>query len=229
LIAILKQPSKVEKICHWTTKVSAGNAYLADYAKQFNASTYILPTIVDTEGHHNRLQNQNTEAICIGWTGTNTTLKYLDAIVPVLKKLEDKYAFTFYVIADKNPELPLKSFQFIRWRKETETEDLLKFHIGLMPLNKDEWEEGKCGFKAIQYMALGIPAIATAIGVNKDIIEHGKNGYLVTKNEDWENYITELICSKDLRIKMGDLARKKIEAHYSKKSSYQDFRNLFAE
>jgi glycosyltransferase involved in cell wall biosynthesis len=229
LIAILKQPSKVEKICRWSSKVSAGNAYLAEYAKQYNDDSFIIPTIVDTDKQHNRLQNQNIDQVCIGWTGTNTTLKYLDAIVPVLKKLEEEYAFSFFVIADKNPDLPLKSFQFIPWKKETEIEDLLKFHIGLMPLNNEEWEKGKCGFKAIQYMALGIPAIATSIGVNMDIIEHGKNGYLVTSHEDWEKYITALITSEELRKSMGELARKKIENHYSKKSGYSDFRNLFIE
>jgi glycosyltransferase involved in cell wall biosynthesis len=229
LIAALKQPNKVDKICKWAYKISAGNAYLANYSSQFNTASYIIPTIVDTDGYHNKIQNQVTEKVCIGWTGTNTTLKYLDVIVPILQKLEKKYDFIFYVIADKNPDLPLKSFQFIPWQKATETADLLKFHIGLMPLNNDEWEKGKCGFKAIQYMALGIPAIATSIGVNKDIIDHEINGYLVLEESDWEKFITALIESTDLRISMGRLARNKIENYYSKKSAYSDFRNLFIE
>jgi glycosyltransferase involved in cell wall biosynthesis len=89
--------------------------------------------------------------------------------------------------------------------------------------------KGKCGFKAIQYMALGIPAIATSIGVNEDIIDHEKNGYLVVEESDWEKFITALIESTDLRISMGRLARNKIENYYSKKSAYSDFRNLFIE
>lgn len=226
LTSILKQPSKVAKICKWSYKVSVGNAFLADFAKQYNDNTFIVPTIVDTEKYHNQVQNQDTDKVCIGWTGSNTTIKYLDILVPILKKLEGIYDFSFYVIADKNPELDLKSFQFIPWNKTTEIEDLLKFHIGLMPLNFDEWEKGKCGFKAIQYMSLGIPAIIAAVGVNNDIIEHGKNGFLIQNDDEWEKYIVQLLESKLLRIELGIAARKTIEEGYSKKSSFHLFLNL---
>jgi glycosyltransferase involved in cell wall biosynthesis len=228
IASILKQPSKIAKICKWSYKVSAGNDYLADYARQYNSNTFVIPTIVDTEGYHNRIQNQETENVNIGWTGSNTTIKYLDVIVPPLKSLEEKYDFTFYVIADKDPHLDLKSYQFIPWKKETEIDDLLKFHIGLMPLHFDEWEKGKCGFKAIQYMALGIPAIIAEIGVNKKIINHEKNGFLISNDEEWESYIKTLLCEVKARKEMGLSARKTIEDNYSKRANFKNFINLFS-
>lgn len=227
IASFLKQPSKIAKICKWSYKVSAGNDYLAEYARQYNSNTFVVPTIVDTEGYHNRIQNQDAEKVNIGWTGSNTTIKYLDVIVPAIKRLEEKYDFTFYVIADKDPHLDLKSFQFIPWNKATEIEDLIRFHIGLMPLNNDEWEKGKCGFKAIQYMSLGVPAIATSIGVNQNIIEDGVSGFLILDNADWEEKISLLIENKNLRQSMSEKAREKIVIYYSKKGTSHLFLSLF--
>lgn len=227
LASILKQPSKIAKICKWSYKVSAGNGYLADYARKYNPNTFVVATMVDTDGYHNRIQNQAVERPCIGWTGSNTTIKYLEIIVPAIKQLEKKYDFDFYVIADKNPKLPLKSFKFIPWNKKTEIEDLLRFHIGLMPLEFDEWEKGKCGFKAIQYMSLGIPAIVANIGVNSKIIDHGKSGFLIQNNQQWDQYMEQLLSSESTRVEMGKEARIKIVDYYSKKATFNDFKNLF--
>ncbi len=223
----IKWPGKVKKICSWSYKISAGNEYLAEYARRYNPQVTVIPTVVDTEKVHNRVQDQATGSPVIGWTGTFTTLKYLEMVMPVMQKLQEKIDFPFLVIANKDPKLLLKKYQFLQWKKETEAGDLLKMHIGLMPLTDDEITRGKCGFKAIQYMSLGIPPVVSAVGVNSEIVEDGVNGFICYSEEDWEKKTTLLLQDPDRRMSFGKAAREKIERSYSVKSSWPAFRALF--
>ncbi len=227
LATILKRPQKVERICKWAYKVSAGNTYLASYAKQFSKNVFIIPTVVDTENRHNRIQKQDSLVVNIGWTGTHTTLKYLYPIVSVIESLQNKYDFIFYVIANKKPEWNLKSLEFIKWDKETEIEDLMRFHIGLMPLIDDEWANGKCGFKAIQYMSLGIVPIVSPVGVNREIVSDGIQGLYANSMEDWRDSIEKLLIRQDSRIVMGEESRNSVKQGYSVLSLKDDFMKLF--
>ncbi|HUR65426.1 MAG TPA: glycosyltransferase [Chitinophagaceae bacterium] len=226
-ISNLKNFSKVARICEWSYKVSVGNEFLARYARGFNQNTFIIPTVVNTDSVHNQLQQQETSAPAIGWTGTFSTLKYLEIVLPVLQKLQEKADFTFIVIADKDPKLPLKRYEFIKWTKDKEMADLLHFHIGLMPLYDDEISKGKCGFKAIQYMSLGIPAVVSPVGVNTEIVENAVNGFVCTESAEWSQKLEQLLNDSSLRKKLGIAARKKIETTYSVKATTQDFLKLF--
>ncbi|MBL7739726.1 MAG: glycosyltransferase family 4 protein [Chitinophagaceae bacterium] len=221
--------SKVRQVCKWSYKVAAGNSFLATFASRYNSrGTEILPTVVDTESAHNRLQNHVTDNPAIGWTGSFSTLKFLDIILPVLQRLQGKYDFTFIVIADKDPELPLKNYRFIKWKKETEIADLLNIHIGLMPLYDDDLAKGKCGFKAIQYMSLGIPAVVSPVGVNTEIVNNGINGYICQTEQEWEDALTLLLNHPELRQKMGAAARDKIVKFYSVLATRDQFKSLFS-
>ena len=175
--------SKVASICRMSYKVSVGNTFLGEYAGKYCKNIIVVPTVVDTIKSHAQLQDQDTDTPAVGWTGTFSTLKYLDIILPAIKRLQEKYDFTFIVIANKDPQLPLKNYRFIYWSKETEIADLLQLHIGLMPLNNTELEKGKCGFKAIQYMSLGIPAVVSPVGVNLLIITDGENGFVAADEQ----------------------------------------------
>ena len=106
---------KIAKICKWAHIVTVGNHYLYDYASKYNKQVLIIPTVVNTEAVHSRLQNQDTGKPAVGWTGSFSTLKYLDIIVPVIQRLQEKIDFTFFVIADKDPKLLLKNYQFIQF------------------------------------------------------------------------------------------------------------------
>ncbi len=222
-----KWPSKVATICKLSYKVSVGNSFLADFAKKYCKDVQIVPTVVDTEVVHNKMQNQDIENPIVGWTGTITTLQYLQLAVPALLKLQQKIDFSVVVIANFDPQLPLKKYRFIKWKKETEVTDLLSMHIGLMPLADTDIEKGKCGFKAIQYLSLGIPAVVSPVGANVEVVDDGKNGFVADTEDEWMSAIEKLIKDSELRKKMGAAGRKKIVEKYSVQSSYKQFLSLF--
>ncbi|GAA4847731.1 glycosyltransferase family 4 protein [Algivirga pacifica] len=224
----LKWYHKVPFIIKWSHKVSAGNEYLAAYAKSFNSNVIINPTTIDTEGYHNPIlypQKKNTKPI-IGWTGTLTTSIYLKLLEPILQDLEERYDFEFRVISNEAPDLKLKSMVFQPWKKETEIQDLMQFDMGIMPLTEDKWAKGKCGFKALQYMALGIPALVSPVGVNKEIVDHQENGFICCSPKDWEHRLVYLLENPEVLHQMGEKARKKIEEHYSVQSNKDNFLEL---
>lgn len=220
---------KVKTIIRWAHKVSVGNQYLYDYAVQHNPNVVLNPTCVDTDKKHNIIKNQHTDRIVIGWTGSFSTLHYLDEIVPVIKELEKKYQFDFLVIADQNPHLPLISFRFIEWNGKTEIEDLLTCNIGIMPLENDEYSNGKCGFKIIQFLSLGIPVAASPVGVNRKIVVEDQNGYLCETKQSWVNALEKLLIDANKREKMGANGRNRIIQEYSMKANKQSFLSLFAD
>ncbi|PZF72030.1 glycosyltransferase family 4 protein [Taibaiella soli] len=219
---------KIRYISKWSYKISAGNEYLANWASQYNRNVTITPTCVDIVGRYNEIKDQNSKPITIGWTGSHSTLKYLDLVADILKELEEKYPIVFTVICDKPASLPLQSMHFIKWQEESEIDDLLTFNIGIMPLQNDEWSEGKCGFKLIQYLSLGIPAAASPVGINKQIIDNGKNGYLCSSKDEWKAALQKLIEDEMLRTSMGKEGRQKIEDNYSVQSNSKNFLSLFS-
>lgn len=214
----IKAYYKVKKICSWSQNVITGNQYLCNYAKQFSKSVYIIPTVVDTERFIPSVNNTKNP-LSIGWTGSHTTLPYLESLEPVLLRLQKKYNISIVVIANKPPSFKALNFQFVPWSEENEVNDLRKIDIGIMPLPLDEWTKGKCGFKAIQYMALEKPAVASAVGVNNEIIDHGQNGFLCSNNEDWEKNLSYLIENYEKISEFGTQARNKVVKNFSLKKA----------
>ena len=250
IAAALKCHSKVKRICEWSFKVSCGNEYLANYARQFNHDVVVVPTTIDT-GYHRRtskIEGRMTDGLeikdartknqdaslsllttpIIGWTGTHSTEKYLNQLLPILQELEKEHQFIFRVISNHNPQLPLRSFEFKTWNIDTEIEDLLQFDIGVMPLEDNEWAQGKCGFKGLQYMALGIPTIMSPVGVNKDIIIHRVNGLLAKTEEEWRQILIQLLKQCDLRNQLGIEAERTILQKYSVRANEPVYLSLFS-
>lgn len=228
---LLKWRGKVSTICHISHCVSCGNAYLAAYAQQFNARVVINPTTIDTEFVHNPFlwpsRITQTNVITIGWTGSRTTLKYLQPFLPVFYQLQQRFQnIRFLIIADQNPGFENPAIEFKEWGLETEIRDLAQIDIGIMPLPDDEWSKGKCGFKLLQYMALGIPCVASAVGENR-VIVNGKNGRLATDENSWIAQLSELISDPGLRKEMGVIGRSFVIDHYSVKSNSENFLSLF--
>jgi glycosyltransferase involved in cell wall biosynthesis len=229
LAANFKWHHKVASICQWAYKNSCGNKYLAAYAQEFNLSTIVNPTTIDTEHLHNRVRDQAAPGkLVIGWTGTHSTLKYLDQLVPVLVQLEaEGLDFEFRVISNQPPELPLRSLVFVPWRKDTEIADLLAFHVGLMPLEDDLWAKGKCAFKALQYMALGIPPLVSPVGMNTEVVQNDYNGYVCATAADWEARLRQLLANPGLRQHLGLAARATVVERYSVQANTANFLQLF--
>ena len=230
IAAGVKWHHKVADICRWAYKNSCGNNYLADYARQFNSNAIVNPTTIDTVHLHNQVRDQTAPGrFVIGWTGTHSTLKYLDQVVPVLAKLEaEGMDFEFRVISNQPPMLPLRSLVFLPWRKDTEIADLLGFHVGLMPLENDLWAKGKCAFKALQYMALGIPALVSPVGMNTEVVQHGLNGFVCATPVEWEASLRQLLADASLRQHLGQAARATIEQRYSVRANTPNFLQLFS-
>ena len=228
LVAKIKFHQKTALICKWAYKVSVGNEYLGDYARQFNDKVVYNPTTIDTTNLHNQTKAQTNDKLVIGWTGSHSTLPYLDFLEPILQELEQTYSFEFQVIANQAPQLNLQSLVFKPWKKSTEIQDLLDFNIGVMPLSDDQWAKGKCGFKALQYMALGIPPLVSPVGVNTRIVQNGENGFVCNTPEEWHQALLSLMQSADLREKLGKKARKTVEDHYSVKSNQNNFVEFFS-
>ena len=225
--AAIKCTWKVENICKWSYIVSAGNKFLAEYANQFCADVRIIPTVVNTNTKHNLIKKQHTSPLTIGWTGTFTNFVQLDIIVSVIKRLQHNYDFTFLIIADKDPLYKEIKYVYKPWDVNTEIEDLLKIHIGVMPLGNTVLELGKCAFKAIQYMSLGIPAVVSNIGANKDVVTDGVNGYWASNEQEWYNKLSYLLEHSEKRVELGKNARAGIISNYSVESTKNDFFGLF--
>ncbi len=191
---------------------------LTEFVNQFNTRTTDISSTVDTNSRYNPQNNyENDHKIIIGWSGSHSTSKYLYLLEKVLKRLAKNFEFTLMVMGDENFRINGVEVIAIQWLEAIEMETLKKFDIGLYPLPDEEWVYGKSGLKAIQYMALGIPTIATAIGANYRIIEDEKNGFLIPVGNDnlWYDRLSELIVNAKLRKSVGEAGRKTIEKLYS--------------
>ncbi len=224
----LKMYGKVRWSMRWAYKIAAGNDYLAQFASQYNKNVCILPTTIDTENHHCLIKGHHSETPIVGWTGTLTTMRYLDGLIPTLQRLGQDFDFKILIISNQSPKFELKGLIFQPWRKEQEIEDLLKMDVGLMPLEDDIWAKGKCGFKALQYMALGIPPIVSPVGVNTQIVRHGYNGFVCSNEQQWYQALQQLLTEPKLRSQMGENARQTVIDNYSVLSQKEKFLSLFA-
>ncbi len=228
VVAAIKYHGKVRKICSWSWKVSCGNGFLADFAQQYCDNVIINPTTIDTDYHIPFIKNPDQKPLVIGWTGTHSTTRYLLPLIPVLRKIKKIHGVEIHIISNQAPEWESGEYTFIPWSQTKEITQLQHFDIGLMPLEDSDWEKGKCGFKALQYMALQIPVVASAVGENTNIIDHSINGFLCNSLDDWQDFLEQLIRSEKLRKSMGLEGRKKVLEKYSVYSNTSRFLSLFA-
>jgi glycosyltransferase involved in cell wall biosynthesis len=227
----LKDPSKVEKSIALSTVIFAGNEYLANYARQFNEKVRVIPTTIDTDEYH-PVETPKGRKLVIGWSGSITTIKHFEYALPFLRIIKREFGdqVEIRVIGDssyRNEELGIVGQA---WKKETEVLDLCSFDIGIMPLPNDQWANGKCGLKGLQYMALEIPTIMSPVGVNSTIIQNGENGFLASEESEWVQYLKELLTNEELRRSVGIKARQTVEQKYStrvwKETYLETFKDL---
>ena len=214
-LSYLKFASKTKTICRLASHVMVGNPYLAEYAREVNDNVSVVPTTIDTEKYQVRQPKTTDGPIVIGWTGSYSTVQHLDTLRGALKKLAETEKFRLRVIGTPSYECAPVETEAMQWRAATELEDLSAIDIGVMPLPDDNWSKGKCGLKALQFMALGIPTICSPVGVNTDIIQDNENGFLAMSEAEWVDKLTRLLRSAELRRRLGDAGRATVEQKYS--------------
>jgi glycosyltransferase involved in cell wall biosynthesis len=212
----LRNPGKVQRIIAMADLVIAGNRYLADYARRENDRVTIVPTTIDTDRYVVRDPIPRGD-VCVGWSGSFSTVAHFRLVLPALRRLRRRFGdrVRFKVIGDaafRDEELGIVG---VPWRADTEVDDLREIDVGLMPLPDDEWARGKCGLKALQYMALGIPAVMSPVGVNREIVRHGENGFLAETDDDWTATLASLVESPERRALAGAAGRRTVEEGYS--------------
>jgi len=194
-------------------KVITGSHYLANYARQFARNVEVIPSSVDLE-RYSLKPVLNTKRIVLGWIGSPENLGDLEVIFPVLRKIA-KEKIMIKIVSSRAPQITDIPIQFERWVVDRDIEYLHSFDIGLMPLNDTERNRGRCGFKAVQYMAVGLPVIASNVGAAGEVVVHQETGFIASSKEEWEKYLTLLISDKELRTRLGKAGRKRVETYFS--------------
>ena len=189
------------------------------YCKDLNLNhmaTYI-PCSLDTYRLTRKKNAYDSDKLVLGWTGTFSSIPYLDLLRDVLMELNKTEQFKVLLITNFDYNLPDIDLDVIRWDKKSEVEDLHKIDIGLYPISRDKWSLGKGGLKVLQYMSIGIPSVATNYGTAIDIIKNGETGFLVDGKEEWISVLKKLIKDKELRLRVGKNARDHVVKNYSVK------------
>ena len=186
-----------------------------------------ISSTFDTERFVPVKNYEQHEITTIGWTGTHSTIPFLELLQPVLAELSKRSKIKLLVIANKEYHMKDVDSEFIHWREESEIEDLHRIDIGLYPIPANEWSLGKSSLKALTYMAIAIPFVATAFGTNYRIMENGVQGFLATTNEEWLEALTKLINDNVLREQMGRAGRKRVEEMFSIKANFPKYHHVF--
>ncbi len=195
--------------------IIVGNRYLKEQVFPFHSNVEILPTCVDLDRHQTKI-HQKKECITIGWIGSRSTLRYVESLRAVFNDLTRIHKnIELKIIADSFPDFPEIPVLKIPWQEETEIRELQSLDIGIMPLPEDRWTRGKCGFKLIQYMAVGVPAVCSPVGMNREIIQDGVNGFWASEHEEWCGKLDRLIRDSHLRKTIGMAGRATVEQYYS--------------
>jgi glycosyltransferase involved in cell wall biosynthesis len=190
--------------------------YLTEFAQKFNVNTTDISSTINTSTYQPVNKYANDKKLTLGWSGSHSTVRYLRLLHPVLKELRKEVDFKLMVMGDSSFTLEGIDVEAYPWSEENEIPVLQKMDIGLYPLPLDEeWVYGKSGLKALQYMAMGLPVIATAIGANFRVIDDGATGFLVTTPEEWLSKLKMLINNAELRRDFGTKGREKVDEKYS--------------
>lgn len=209
---------KIDFVMRHSTCVIAGNEYLASRANQAGAPLVkVIPTVIDTEAYSRapNSDNTNTGKVTIGWIGSPSTFKYVSNIKSVLEEIVSYHDIEIHIIGVSGGLDFIEGVKYIPWSESTEIASIASLDIGIMPLEDNLWEKGKCSYKLIQYMGCGLPVVASPVGMNRRVVMDGINGFWATTNEDWVTALNSYINNFELRRTHGRNGKNIVKSNYS--------------
>ena len=196
--------------------VIAGNEFLRREILPIHANVEVIPSAIDEERYHLKTYSVQQERVTLGWIGDHGSIHYLEKMKPIFESIGEKHPHVdLKIVCDTFLDCDRMNVIKKKWSPEEEVADLQGFDIGLMPLMDDPWSWGKCGLKIIQYQGVGVPVVCTPVGINRDLVEDGLNGYYATTPSEWEQKLSLLIENPKLREQMGRQGRKRVLENYT--------------
>jgi glycosyltransferase involved in cell wall biosynthesis len=219
---------KFENVMADATAVTAGNHILSKYAKQYNRNTQYLPTVVDIGRYLPEPARRGGAVFTVGWIGSPSTAPYLSVLVEPLSAIGKEGTLRFIVIGGRAPRIPYVDVVEAEWNENTELDLINSFDVGVMPLPDEDWARGKCAFKLIQYMACGVPVVASPVGANIDLI-NSSCGLMASSPQEWIDALRILRDQPPRRIELGDAGRERVTQYYSLHQNLPVLENLIRE
>jgi glycosyltransferase involved in cell wall biosynthesis len=212
---LLRDRTKFGRMAARYTAVVCGNRYLEKYYRHRGANVFVIPTVVDTS-RYSTIDPASSEMVRIGWIGTPLNRHHLEALRDAFTRLARERRFELVVVGLNEPlDWDFPCIRHLDWSLREELSYFSQFDIGIMPLEDSPFARGKCAFKLIQYMAAGLPVVASPVGANCEVVTHGRNGFLAASDEDWQSMLKLLIDDPNLRRRMGEDGRELVRRSYS--------------
>ena len=218
----------LDQVFRSSAHVVAGNSWLAQHVPD-SCSVAVIPTCLDTHKYVPKNNGSNQKkTVRIGWMGTSSNFRFIAQLAEPLRKLRTKFDFEFVICGDEQDRQLFADLgaSFVKWSAENEVATLQSFDIGLMPLLDEDWCRGKCSFKLIQYMAVGIPTVSTPVGMNCDVVTEGVDG-LFANGSDWASPLESLLADAALRQRMGEAARKTAQSRFALPVAVDAYEKIF--
>lgn len=226
MISFLKTSWKVDYLMRRADHVLVSTPKLLAYTRQFTHHVSVIPATIDVNKYQEKALS-TAGPVVIGWSGSHTTSRYLHLLDRVFKELAGRHSIKIKVMGDQDFVIDGLDIELLAWSAEQEVAHLMDFDIGVHPLPDEEWVYGKSGGKLVQYMAVGIPIVASAIGPNFIAIKDGYNGFLVSTEDEWLLKLELLITDEKLRRAMGNNAKTLARENYSVEANLDKYLQVF--
>jgi glycosyltransferase involved in cell wall biosynthesis len=221
--SMLKWFSKTNDLIRWSRLVTCGNREIAAYVNSKGREAVVIPTVVDTASFRPLSGRPVSDVPVIGWIGTHSTFPYVKTIFPVLERLAHEHRFRLRLVGTGEDAIAIPGVEIenLPWKLEREIADFQSLDVGVYPIVEDDWSVGKSCFKAIQYMAVGVPFVVSPVGVCQEIAEPDETHFVARSEDDWYEHLSRLLSDAALRRRMGDAGREYALKHYSTETHVQ--------
>lgn len=222
--------NKIARLIASADAVVVGNSHLAAWAQPLSRRISVIPTVVDIARYPGRRRLPDRNIVRVVWIGTSITAPVIEPLLPAFEKLQRKHPQVVFRFIGSGSRIRADGLRIeaLPWSEESETELLAECDLGIMPLPDTKFTRGKCGLKIIQYMASGLPVIASPVGVNQEIVKHGQNGFLASSLTEWEQTLCRMVEDPELRLTMGQAARQRVESEYTLEHGFDGWMEVFA-